>query len=421
MNVKTKGPTGKIPGGCKQTSLGILPDDWDVVPLNKICKRISDKNTCGKIKNVLSNSATRGIVRQSDYFNKEIVQDENITSYYVVRDWDFIYNPRISKLAPYGPICTNELNETGIVSPLYTVFRIRDIKDVCHAYLKYYFLSSIWHQYVYTAANFGARFDRMNITNTDFMNLPVIVPAVSEQKKIAEILDHCEGVIELKRSLIKEKLQKRKHIEGQIFRRRNQLKSSGKKWNIVEMREVITKIVGGGTPSRAIQENFVGTIPWATVKDIGSDFYKNDTIEHISAEALLASSAKIIPKNSFIACTRMGIGRGFINKTDMAINQDLKGISISAEMDISFFAFYYRSIKNFERLTNGSTVKGIDLKTFLKIRVPVPPMEEQKAIAQLFSSIDNEIVLLEQDFNLWRKKKKALSQLLLTGIVRVKT
>lgn len=74
---------------------------------------------------MISNSAQYGLVKQSDFFDRDIANDVNIDGYYVIRKDDFVYNPRKSSIAPYGPIQRYEYNEAGVVSPLYLCFSVR--------------------------------------------------------------------------------------------------------------------------------------------------------------------------------------------------------------------------------------------------------------------------------------------------------
>lgn len=165
--------------------------EWKVVKLGDIAKRITLKNKDKKSLPVLTNSASGGIVKQEDYFDREIVSKDNLINYYIVSDNDFVYNPRISTIAPVGPISRNKIGE-GVMSPLYTVFRFVE-GDV--DFFEHYFKTNNWHQYLKDKANFGARFDRMNISTEDFMGLPIPFPPLTEQQKIASFLSSIDDLI----------------------------------------------------------------------------------------------------------------------------------------------------------------------------------------------------------------------------------
>lgn len=170
--------------------------EWEEVELKKIASKVNTKNRDNSVSTVLTNSATQGIVSQESYFEREIVTESNLTGYYVVRIGDFVYNPRISSTAPVGPIKMNELTQ-GIMSPLYTVFRFE--KGLLKFY-QYFFESSVWHDYMKSVANSGARHDRMNISGADFFGLPVPQPFEEEQTKIARFLSAIDDKITAKKA-----------------------------------------------------------------------------------------------------------------------------------------------------------------------------------------------------------------------------
>ncbi len=170
--------------------------EWEEVELKKIASKVNTKNRDNSVTTVLTNSATQGIVSQESYFEREIVTESNLTGYYVVRIGDFVYNPRISSTAPVGPIKMNELTQ-GVMSPLYTVFRFK--KGLLKFY-QYFFESSVWHDYMKSVANSGARHDRMNISGADFFGLPVHEPFEEEQTKIAHFLSAIDDKITTKKT-----------------------------------------------------------------------------------------------------------------------------------------------------------------------------------------------------------------------------
>ena len=176
--------------------------DWEDKPLNEIACKNTIKNKDGSITEVLTNSAIQGIIKQSDYFEREIVTESNLIGYYLVNVNDFVYNPRISVHAPVGPIKRNK-KCLGIMSPLYTVFTI---KTGNLNYLEYFFDCDFWHDYVKSVANSGARHDRMNITNKDFFEMPILYPCLKEQTKIANFL----SAIDQKIDVVSEQLEQAK-------------------------------------------------------------------------------------------------------------------------------------------------------------------------------------------------------------------
>lgn len=184
---------------------------WEIKPLKKLTEKQKKKNHGFQYRLVLSNSAQHGIVSQDQEFDKEIANEERIDGYYVVIPGAFVYNPRISVTAPCGPINVNETGETGIMSPLYTVFTISS-PQISQDFLKYYFQSSCWYKYVKEVANYGARHDRISISDGDFFDMPIPLPTKEEQSYIAEVLSTADREIELLQQDIEQEKQKKKAL-----------------------------------------------------------------------------------------------------------------------------------------------------------------------------------------------------------------
>lgn len=185
--------------------------EWKIQPLWKISNKQKKKNSGFQYSLVLSNSAVHGIVSQDQEFDKEIANGERIDGYYIVEPGAFVYNPRISVSAPCGPININETGKTGIMSPLYTVFCISST-EVSTKFLKYYFQSSCWYRYIKGVANYGARHDRISISDGDFFNMPIALPLKEEQIAIAEVLATADHEIDLLQKNIEQEKEKKKAL-----------------------------------------------------------------------------------------------------------------------------------------------------------------------------------------------------------------
>ncbi|HEF0099528.1 TPA: restriction endonuclease subunit S [Citrobacter youngae] len=164
---------------------------WSFQPLNQLAKRSICKNINCEITRVLTNSAEYGVVDQRDFFDKDIANQGNLKGYYIVEEGAYVYNPRISATAQVGPISKNKIG-LGVMSPLYTVFKFNSSKNEFYAH---YFKSTHWHQYMRKASSTGARHDRINISNDDFMGLPLPVSTPEEQEKIADCLSSLNELI----------------------------------------------------------------------------------------------------------------------------------------------------------------------------------------------------------------------------------
>ena len=166
------------------------PSGFETVRLSDIFKKASRRNSNGEIKNVITNSAEHGLIPQRDFFDKDIAVDGNTGNYYVIEYGDFVYNPRKSNTAPYGPFNRYERQEKGIISPLYTCLVLK--ADIEPAYLAWYFKSDAWYRYIYDNGSQGVRHDRVSMSDDLLMGIPVIIPSKDSQIKIAKLLDCLE-------------------------------------------------------------------------------------------------------------------------------------------------------------------------------------------------------------------------------------
>lgn len=200
-----------------QTTLG-----WSNKPLSKLANRITSKNKSGEITRVFTNSANDGVVDQSDYFDREIANKDNLNGYYIIELGDYVYNPRISTTAPVGPISKNKIAK-GVMSPLYTVFRFHQTDN---DFYEHYFKTNCWHKYLQHVSNSGARHDRMNITNDDFMAMPVPTLSHKEQQKIADCLSSIDELINFREQKLAALKQHKKGLMQQLFPSHNDLQAS---------------------------------------------------------------------------------------------------------------------------------------------------------------------------------------------------
>ncbi len=168
--------------------------DWEQRKLSEIADKVTEKNKRNEFSEPFTNSAEHGIIMQKDYFDREVVNQENLDGYYIVRKNDFVYNPRISVTAPVGPINRNRLGKIGVMSPLYTVFRTHGID---HLYLEFYYKTTGWHRFMELNGDSGARFDRFTISSSKFMEMPIPLPNVDEQRKISGYFESLDYLITL--------------------------------------------------------------------------------------------------------------------------------------------------------------------------------------------------------------------------------
>ena len=169
-------------------------DEWEVLQLSDICQKVTEKNKNNNFNETFTNSAEFGIINQRDFFEKDISNVKSLNTYYVVRNNDFVYNPRISNFAPVGPVKRNKLGRTGVMSPLYFVFRIIN-SNIDLNFLETFFNTNIWHKFMKLNGDSGARADRFAIKDSIFLTMPISFPSLSEQKAIGTYFSNLDNLI----------------------------------------------------------------------------------------------------------------------------------------------------------------------------------------------------------------------------------
>ena len=165
---------------------------WEARKLGEISTKATQKNKNNEFSETLTNSAKHGIISQRDFFDKDISNEKNLSGYFIVQPNDFVYNPRISNFAPVGPIKRNLLGRTGIMSPLYYVFKI-DEGDF--TFIEKYFESDYWHDFMILNGDNGVRSDRFNIKDSVFEEMPIPCPTLDEQISIGNFIKNLDEQI----------------------------------------------------------------------------------------------------------------------------------------------------------------------------------------------------------------------------------
>lgn len=168
--------------------------EWDEWKLSDISQKVTEKNKDNIYTETFTNSAEFGIINQRDFFDKDISNEKSLNTYYVVRNNDYVYNPRISNFAPVGPIKRNKLGRTGVMSPLYFVFRVTS-SNIDLDFLETFFNTNTWHKFMKLNGDSGARADRFAIKDSVFLNMPISIPSFSEQQSIGSYFSNLDQLI----------------------------------------------------------------------------------------------------------------------------------------------------------------------------------------------------------------------------------
>lgn len=363
-------------------------EDWEQRKLNEIADKVSEKNKNNEFSEPFTNSAEQGIISQKDYFDREIVNNENLNGYYIVRNDDFIYNPRISVTAPVGPINRNRLGRNGVMSPLYTVFRTHDIDNL---YLEFYFKTTKWHRFMKLNGDSGARFDRFTISSTQFMEMPIPYPTLEEQQKIGEYFDSFDNLITL-----------HQRISLYFF------KINTFVWEQRKLGDIYGSIgnafVGTATPYYAEQGHFY--LESNNVKDgqinHNSEIFINDEFYEKQKDKWLHTGDMVMVQSGHVGHAAV-IPEELDNTAAHAL---IMFRNPKEKIEPYFLNYEYqtdKAKKKIENITTGNTIKHILASDMQEFVVDVPKYKEQKVIAGYFCNIDHLITLHQRKPYFWNK------------------
>ena len=406
---------GEVPEGYKKTKVGIVPKDWAETRFKKMFSRLMRKNREGN-DNVLTISAQYGLISQSDFFNKSIASEDK-SNYFLLHKGEFAYNKSYSNGYPYGALKRLDFYEKGIVSPLYICFAKTE-ENKCSNFYAHYFEGGLMNKEIKAFAQEGARnHGLLNIAVEDFFNAHLLNPPIKEQEKIAEILSVQDKLISLKERLIEQKKQQKKYLMQQLLTGKKRLPGFTGEWKNKKIKEVSCAVITGCTPTKKDNSLWDGDFPWITAQDFQGK-YLNKSIGRLSLAG--KERCRIVPAKSVLVTCIASIGLNAITNIECATNQQINAVVCEVE-EISEYIYYCMDFyaERMKRLAGKTAVPILSKTQFENIIISLPSdNNELKGVVLILSQADKEIELLQKDLEEEKNKKKALMQLLLTGIVR---
>lgn len=247
------------------------------------------------------------------------------------------------------------------------------------------------------------------------------LPPLPEQEKIVEILEGFDNYLEKFTKAIELKKRIKKGIMQKLLTGKVRFSGFGKTWGIVKLGE-ISHMISGGTPSTKIPDYWNGNIPWVSSSDLVTNNIRFINIHrYISSEAVKHSATKIVPEQSILVVSRVGVGKIAVNSIPICTSQDFHSIVNSKNAFNPYFLANLLTIEiqQFLQMNQGSFIKGFLKNDLENLVLKFPSLEEQGAIAQILTLADRDIEILEAKKVLIEQQRNFLLNNLITGRIRL--
>lgn len=375
--------------------------EWDEKELGEIGEKVKTKNKFEKFDETFTNSAEQGIVSQKEYFEKDISNSKNLSNYYVVENNDFVYNPRISNYAPVGPINRNKLKRTGVMSPLYTIFKMRKVD---YTFCEYFFSSTKWHNFMKLNGDSGARSDRFSIKDSIFFKMPIKVPTNLEQQKIGDFFSKLDRQIELEEKKLALLEEQKKGYMQKIFSQELRFKDeNGNDYPMWEFKKLgeLYKVVMGQSPKGI---NYTDDNSYPVLVQGNADIYNGNIFPRIYTKEI----TKLVKKGDILLTVRAPVGEIGIAQFEACIGRGV--CSIEGNKFIYYFLEMFGIQNKWQKLSQGSTFESISGSEVRNIEIPIPNSCECEKISHFFSELDHLINMHSQKVDGLKERKKGLLQ-----------
>jgi len=400
-----------IPSGYKQTKVGVIPEDWEVVKLNEESliqrgkfsprPRNDPQYYNGKYPFVQTNEVVNSKGKISKY--TQSLNDKGL---------------KVSKLFPKGTILMTiaaNIGFTGILEQDMacpdSLVGIECKKGLFNQYLNFYF---IYNQKRIDYLSEEAAQKNINLRTLNMFKIPL--PPLKEQQKIAQILTTWDDAISRQEELIEAKEKLKKGLMQKLLSGEVRFDGFDGEWEEVRLEEVL--YIPKKIKPDIIDKNKLLSVKLhlkgVTVNkntdslSLGASYFIRDKGDFIFGKQNIFNGAFGIIPDKF---------NGYLSSSDVPVLSFKNSIN-------SIYFIYFISRKDFfkklENISNGTGSKRVHEKDLLSVKIKLPHLQEQQKIAQLFTTADKEIELLKDELDTLKEQKRGLMQRLLSGVVRVK-
>ena len=400
---------GNVPEGYKKTRKGTIPNQWQVCQIRDVAtissgstpNRENPQYWDGDIPWVTTGELESGTVTSTrEMISQKALEETSLK----------IYPAGTLLMAMYGQGKTRGTTAMlGIDAAINQACASITVEEGSKKYL-FYLLQDAYTD-IRKLSNTG---NQENLNAEIIRTFPIIYAPINEQQQIADILSEQDRLIKLKEKLLTEKQRQKKYLMQQLLTGKKRLLGFDGEWMHVRANQIFKNVTDkkhDGTLEVLSATQDRGIIPRSQV-DIDIKY----------AEESLTGYKKVVKGNFVISLRSFQGGIEYSEYTGI-VSPAYTVLTSIYPIEDNYYKQFFKSADYINRLNIAvygiRDGKQISYEDFGRIKIPYPPLEEQKAIAAVLTTADMEIEILKKTIEQEKQKKKALMQLLLTGIVRV--
>lgn len=396
---------GEIPDGYRYTRAGLCPSDWRKGVLSDVL--YNEQRAVKKPEEPYWRLGIRSHAKGTFHEFVEDPETVDMDELYVVRENDLVVN---ITFAWEHAVALADKNDDGLlVSHRFPTYVFKEGQNPF--FYKSIVIQKQFKELLALISPGGAGRNRV-MSKRDFLRLPCNIPPFAEQTRIAEILMQYDKVIELKQKLIDENQKLKKVLLHKMFPQKGEnvpefrFPGYTAPWEQRKLGDVLKYEQPQAYIVESTEYDNKNKIPVLTA---GQSFILGYTDEEFGIKEASENSPVII-FDDFMTTTH------YVDFPFKVKSSAMKLLAVRDEKKDDFY-FSYMALDNVDYTVQNHERHWIS--KFADFDVSMPKYEEQKEIGTFFREIDNLITLHQRELEEWQNKKKALMQLLLTGIVRV--
>lgn len=413
---------GNVPEGYKKGKMGIVPVEWDEVPFSTLFTSTSEYTDDLEQYPLYSLTIENGITAKTErYERSHLVKKEN--SYKVVRPNDYAYNPMNIR---FGAVARHKGDIPVAVSGYYDIFTTVHESDL--VFMDSFLTCGPMITY-YNKVSTGSLIEKQRVHFSDFLEFSLALPPLEERKKIAEILATQDEVIELEGQKIEEIKKAKQFFLGKMFPKKGQsvpeirFKGFTAAWEQRKLGDVGSCQSGIGFPDA--EQGGAEGIPFFKVSDMnlsGNEYELLSSNNYVSQEQIERKKWKPITQVPAMFFAKVGaavlLNRKRLVNTPFLLDNNTMAYIFGEGWDTNFGRTLFDTI-NLASLVQVGALPSYNAGDVEGLEISMPSIEEQQQIGTYFRNLGHLITLHQRKLEQEKQKKKALMQLLLTGVVRV--